>query len=86
MTALFLSIAAYACLAAFVILASCFPVSLDTNAWYDGWGMMFIVASLPCGMAAVLASVWNLAWRKRPFLHLWTLVLSGLLLAGWLCL
>lgn len=49
------SIAAYACLAAFVILASCVSVSPDTGAWHAGWGMMFLVASLPCGMAAVLA-------------------------------
>lgn len=50
MAAVFFSIAAYACLAAFVILASCIP-----DAWHDGWGMMFLVASLPCSMAAVLA-------------------------------
>lgn len=86
MIAMSLSAAAYACIVTFIILASCFPVSLDTNAWYDRVGMILFVASLPCSMAAVLVSVWNLAWRKRPVLHLGVLILSGLLLGGWLCM
>lgn len=67
-----------------IILDRRLLLSLDSDAWFDRLGLLLLFASIPCGMAGILASVWNLIMGNRSGLHLFTLALSLLLPGIWI--
>lgn len=86
MAALFFSLEGCACVITLIMLDRCVPLSLDSDAWFDRLGLVLLLILIPCSMAGILVSAWNLVMGKRMGLHLFTLVLSLLLLGIWVCL